>query len=66
MVARMLSRHGGLTQREIAARLGVRTGKSVSAQLQRLAAALAGERSLARLVVRLEIELKAAKNDAIH
>ena len=62
----MLSRYGGLTQREIAARLGVGTGKSVSAQMQRLEAALAEDGSLARLVRRLEAGLKALRNETKH
>ena len=66
VVARMLSRYGGLTQREIAARLGVRTGKSVSEQLQRLATVLAKDRSLARLVTRLESGLQAERNEHNH
>ena len=66
VVARMLSRYGGLTQREIAARLGVRTGKSVSEQLQRLAAALAEDRSLAQLVTQLEADLKVVRNKLNH
>ncbi len=56
----------GLTQREIAVRLGVRAGKSVSEQMQRLAAASAEDGSLARLVRRLETELKAARNELNH
>ena len=66
MVARMLSRYGGLTQREIAVRCGVGTGKSVSGQLQRLSAALAADPSLSKLVNRLEQELEAARNAAKH
>jgi len=66
VVARMLSRHGGLTQREIAARLGVRTGKSVSEQMQRLAGALAKDRSLARFVSQMEADLKVMRNEPNH
>ena len=58
VVARMLGRHCGLTQREIASLLGVRTGKAVSVQLSRLAVALAQDRPLAKLVDGIERELK--------
>jgi len=58
VVARMLSRHGGLTQREIAPLLGVRTGKAASVQLSRLATALRNDRRLARHVATIEKELK--------
>jgi hypothetical protein len=58
MVARMLSRHGGLTQREIAPRIGVGTGKAVSVQLSRLAIALGRDRQLVKQVEGIEQELK--------
>jgi hypothetical protein len=60
VVARMLSRHGGLTQREIAPLLGVRTGKAASVQLSRLAIALENDRPLARQVAGIEQDLKHA------
>ena len=66
VVARMLSRYGGLTQREIAVCLGVTTGKSVSEQLQRLSAALADDRSLCALVKALERALDHERNAANH
>lgn len=66
VVARMLSRYGGLSQREIAVRLAVGTGKSVSEQLQRLRAALTEDRSLCTLVTALESELDHERNIAIH
>jgi hypothetical protein len=60
VAARMLSRHSGLTQREIALRLGVRTGKAASVQLSRLAIALKHDRWLARQVGHIEKELRNA------
>lgn len=56
----MLSRFGGLTQREIAERLGVGTGKAVSDQLQRLSAALQIDKPRSRLVKAVEAELEDA------
>lgn len=61
VVAQMLSRFGGLTQREIAERLGVGTGKSVSDQLHRLSEALATDKALGRLVHAVEKEVTAEK-----
>lgn len=58
VVARMLSRYGGLTQREIAPLLGVRTGKAASVQLSRLAIAIEKDRRLARQVADIEKDLK--------
>jgi REP element-mobilizing transposase RayT len=66
IVARMLSRYGGLSQREIAVRLAVGTGKSVSEQLQRLSATLEEDRSLRILVTALESELENERNAANH
>ena len=61
--ARMLSRFAGLTQRDIARRFGVGTGKAVSAHLQRLSSALATDKTLRRRVQAVEQELKEALND---
>jgi hypothetical protein len=58
VVARMLRRHGGLTQREIALLIGVGTGKAVSVQLSRLAIALGRDRRLAKQVEGVKQELK--------
>ena len=66
VVARMLSRYGGLSQRAIAVRLAVGTGKSVSEQLQRLSATLEEDRSLRSLVTALESELENERNAANH
>lgn len=66
VVARMLSRYGGLRQRDIAARFGVGTGKSVCEQLQRLTTALAEDRSLSRLVKALEADLTEERNATKH
>jgi REP element-mobilizing transposase RayT len=64
--ARMLSRFGGLTQREIAGRLGVGTGKSVSDQLHRLSEALATDKTLDRLVNAVEKEVAAEGRPSKH
>ena len=66
VVARMLNRYGGLTQREIAVHFGVGTGKSVSVQLQRLSAALGTDRHLCKLVKGLEQELQEARKATKH
>jgi REP element-mobilizing transposase RayT len=66
VVARMLVRHGGLTQREAAGVLGIGTGKSVSDQLQRLNAALGADRSLRQRVHGLEQELEAGRSCLKH
>lgn len=66
VISRMLTRYSGLTQREIAACLGVATGKSVSEQMQRLAVALPTNQTLAKVVSRLESVLGAARNGAKH
>lgn len=63
VVSRMLSRHGGLTYREIATRLGVGTGKSVGDQLERLTAALESDPALAKRVSRLDRDLENTKHD---
>ncbi len=57
ILAQMLIRFGGLTQREVAARLGVGTGKAVSAQVQRLCVAIREDQRLQGLVRQLESEL---------
>ncbi len=64
VAARMLSRHSGLTQREIAPLLGVGTGKAASVQLSRLAIVLKHDRRLARQVDQIEKELRNASEDA--
>jgi transcriptional regulator len=61
IIARMLSRHGGLTQRDIASWMKVSTGKAVSAQLQRLTSALMKNRELSRLVNRIDAELQSVR-----
>lgn len=58
--ARMLAvyaytRHAGLTQREVAARLGMRSGSSVSHQLRLLRAQLGAESSLQQRVVAIDV-----------
>ena len=66
-------RHSGQTawtsaagQREIAARCGVGTGKSVSEQLQRLSAALESDSRLGRQVKTLEKKLEQERDAAKH
>ena len=66
VVARMLSRYEGLTQRSIAGRLGVGTGKSVSEQLQKLSVAMGEDSSLRRKVEGLERELRKEGNVVKH
>ena len=58
VLAEALARHAGLTQRAIAALMGLRTGKAVSLQLARLPAALARNRTMARRVVAIHEVLK--------
>lgn len=54
VAARLLCRRAGLTQREAAAVLGMRSGASVALQLQRLAARLKADRSLCRQLTAIE------------
>ena len=53
----MLCRFRGLTQREVAAVLGVRTGVAVSCQLRRLAQLMESDRDLGEIVARIETRL---------
>jgi REP element-mobilizing transposase RayT len=62
IVARMLVRYGGLTQREIAPVLGVGTGKAVSVHMSRLNAAAGRDRGLARQVAAIEHDLQKILN----
>jgi predicted transcriptional regulator len=64
VAARMLMRHGGLTQREVAVELGVGTGRAVGAQLDRLRQGLGDNHALARKVRALETEFEQIKKDA--
>ena len=57
VVARLLCRQAGLTHREAAAVLGMRSGSGVAFQLQRLAGHLAAERALRRQLAAIEKEL---------
>jgi predicted transcriptional regulator len=54
VTAKMLCKYGGLTQREVAEILGLRTGAAVSIQLKNLSAALVADRGLRRRVARIE------------
>jgi REP element-mobilizing transposase RayT len=60
VAARMLCRYGGLTQREAAQELGLRTGVAVSCQLRQLARLLASDARLARAVRQIEGNLDKA------
>jgi len=54
IVAKMLGRYSGLTQRQVGRLLGLSTGAAVSAQLKSLAAAAAFERKLRRLLNQID------------
>jgi putative transposase len=54
VTAKMLCNYGGLTQREAAEILGLRTGAAVSIQLKNLSEALEADRGLRRHVARIE------------
>lgn len=57
VTARMLCRYGGLTQREVATILGVRTGVAVSCQLRKLADLLRSEETFGDAVHKIEKRL---------
>jgi REP element-mobilizing transposase RayT len=57
LAAHMLCRQAGLTQREVAAVLGMRSGSAVAFQHQRLAARLKADRALCRQVAAIENRL---------
>jgi hypothetical protein len=61
VATRMLCRHGGLTQREAAAVMGLTTGAAVSLQLRRLDEKLARDRKLRRLVEDVEQAIEATQ-----
>jgi len=63
VAARMLCKHAGLTQREAAGALGVRSGAAVGRQQQKLAEALATDRNLRRIVREIENCLGASRED---
>jgi putative transposase len=54
VAARMLCRYSGLTQREVAEMLKLKTGAAVSAQMRRLDAEQSGNRELRRQLDRIE------------
>ncbi len=58
LAARLLCDYGGLTQREVAAVVGLRSGAAVSAQLRNLAQRLSTDPSLRRQMAALVAELK--------
>ena len=58
VASRMLCRHGGLTQREAARALGLKTGGAVSSQLRHLDDMLRSDHQLRRQVERLHRKLR--------
>lgn len=52
-----LARHGGMTQREIAAMFGVATGKAVGIQLEKVRRGIQDDRKLAKLIRTIETEI---------
>ncbi len=54
IAARMLCKHGGLTQRDCVTRLGLRTGSAVSYQIRQAGQTLMKDQQLATTVERLE------------
>ena len=60
LTAYLLQKHGGLTQREIAAMLGVTTGAAVSVQLRQFKARQAREWRTRRVLARIERRLEAS------
>ena len=61
VASRMLCRHGGLTQREAAGVLGLKTGGAISHQLRNLEEMLRSDRQLLKLVKRLDRTLAGKK-----
>ncbi len=61
VASRMLCKHGGLTQREAARALVMKTGVPVSCQLQKLAETMASDRRTRKLVDGLDRKLGATK-----
>ena len=53
----MLCKYGGMTQREVAERLGLRTGVAVSHQISRLKASLQEQTALRATVGRIDAQL---------
>ncbi len=58
VASRMLCRHGGLTQREAARVLGLKTGGAVSCQLRNLDELIRSDHQLRRQVERLHGKLR--------
>lgn len=59
IVARMLCKYGGLTQRQAAPVLNLRTGAAVGAQIKRLAELIPRDRKLRRQIQRIERSIEA-------
>lgn len=57
MTAYLLQKHGGLTQREVAGILGLKTGSAVSVQVRQFKAGLMRQRGCARALDRIERQL---------
>lgn len=62
VVAKMLCKHAGLTQRDAASVIGLKTGAAVSLQLKRFRAGMAEDRNLARKVGSIERSLPQQAN----
>jgi len=60
VAAMMLGKYGGLTQRDIADEMNLRTGAAVSFQVRKLKESLAGNKSLSGVVSRIEARLKSS------
>ena len=61
VASRMLCRHGGLTQREAARALGLKTGGAISCQLRNLDEMIRSDRRLLKLVEQLDRNLAGKK-----
>lgn len=61
VVARCLCRYAGMSQRDVASLLGLRTGVAVSHQLTRLVERLSRDRKLQEVVTRIEIDIRSLR-----
>lgn len=64
ILAAVLCKYGGLSQRQVAPLLGLRTGAAVSLQLKRLESVLGAGKAEARLMERIEQELTLLRSRA--
>lgn len=60
LVARMLCKHAGLSQREVADRMGVKSGAAVSQQLRRLEESVKRDKAVRKQIDELDKILKTA------